>query len=67
MIQTDAKTKTKDFVKHIELLSQSASDQFVVGFRGKEPERDFLRRIIADTCDLIERLNATNVASDLRI
>src|SRR6476619_4592482 len=54
MSESKGKTKTKEFIRHVALLSQSASDRIVFGYRGEEPEKDFLKQIIADASDLVE-------------
>jgi hypothetical protein len=52
MFESNGLTKTRDFVKHIELLGQVASDRQVVGFQ--KTERELVQEFIADTKELIE-------------
>ena len=47
-----SKTKTQNFLRHIELLGQNSSDKVVDGF--KETEKELLKQFIADTADLIQ-------------
>lgn len=52
MFESKGKVKTNEFVKHVELLMQGASDRFVIEF--KRTERELLTEFIADTKELIE-------------
>jgi hypothetical protein len=52
MFESKGETKTRDFLKHIELLGQNASDRLVIGFQ--KTERELLHEFIADTKELIE-------------
>jgi hypothetical protein len=52
MFDSKAKIKTKNFLRHIELLGQNASDRIADGF-GKT-EKELLKQFTADTSDLIE-------------
>jgi hypothetical protein len=54
MFEEKGKAKTREFVKHVEFLSQRATDRIVMGFRGEETEKVFLKEIIADALELIE-------------
>jgi len=43
-----------EFLRHIEALGQQSPDRSVKGFRGEETEKEFIRKIISDTWELIE-------------
>ena len=51
-MESQAKIKTKDFLRHIKLLAQNSSDRIVDGFHGTE--KDLIKRFTADASDLIE-------------
>ena len=51
MFESKAKTTTKNFLRHIELLGQNASDRAVDGF--EKTEKELLKQFIAETSDLI--------------
>lgn len=52
MFESQAKIKTKNFLRHIELLGQNSSDRIVDGFQGTEKE--LVKKFTTDTSDLIE-------------
>lgn len=52
MVDSKAKIKTKNFLRHIEFLGQNASDRAVDGF--DKTEKELLKQFTADTSDLIE-------------
>jgi hypothetical protein len=54
MVKSKEKIKTIEFLRYIEVLGQHSSDRLVKGFRGEETEREFIRKLVSDTYDLIE-------------
>lgn len=52
MFESKAKIKTRNFLRHIELLGQHASDRVVPGF--EQTEKELLKQFTANTYDLIE-------------
>lgn len=52
MLESKGKTKTRDFLRHIEILGEDSSDRVVVGFQ--ETEKELIKRFKTDTSDLIE-------------
>jgi hypothetical protein len=52
MFESKAKIKTRNFLRHIELLGQNSSDRIVDGFQ--ETEKELLKQFTAETSDLIE-------------
>jgi hypothetical protein len=54
MVQSKEKIKAIEFLRHIEALGQQSSDRSVNGFRGEETEKEFIRKIISETWELIE-------------
>ena len=51
MFDSKAKIKTRNFLRHIELLGQNASDRVVDGF--EKTEKELLKKFMADASDLI--------------
>jgi hypothetical protein len=52
MLESKAKIKARDFVKHVKVLAQGSSERIVDGFQ--ETEKDLMKRFISDTEELIE-------------
>ena len=52
MLEPKAKTKTRNFLRHIELLGQNSTDRIVEGFEATEKE--LIKQFISDTSDFIE-------------
>ncbi len=52
MFDSKAKIKTRDFLRHIEVLGQNSSDRIVEGFQ--ETEKELINKFTADTDDLID-------------
>src|SRR5688572_11295959 len=53
MLESKAKIKTENFLRHIELLGQKSSDKVVDGFQ--ETEKELIKQFTTDSSDLIER------------
>jgi hypothetical protein len=64
MFESKGKRKTKELLKHIEILGHDSSDRIVYGFRGHETEMTFINEVIRDAWDLIEH-NEWGVALDM--
>src|SRR6185295_12601251 len=52
MFQPKAKQKTRNFLRHIELLGHNSSDRLIDGY--DETERVLIKQFIAETSELIE-------------
>jgi hypothetical protein len=52
MLEPKAKTKTTNFLRHIELLGQNSTDRIIEGFEATEKE--LIKQFISDTSDFIE-------------
>jgi len=52
MLESKAKIKVRNFLRHIEVLAQSSSDRVVDGFQ--DTEKELLKQFMADTLELIE-------------
>jgi hypothetical protein len=52
MFNSKAKIKTKDFLRHVQVLGQNSSDRQVHGFQ--ETEKELIKKFTADAEDLID-------------
>ncbi len=52
MVDSKAKIKTRDFLRHIQVLEQNASDRIVDGFQATEKE--LIKKFTIETEDLID-------------
>jgi hypothetical protein len=52
MLNSKAKLKTENFVRHVEALGQKSSDRLIEGFQGTE--RELINQFTKDTWDLIK-------------
>jgi hypothetical protein len=53
MLEPITKTKTKNFLRHIELLGQNSTDRIVEGF--ETTEKELIEKFISNTSDFIEQ------------